>query len=74
MTVTGQYDGAIGNIVNTNGIAESILTVWAEITNRPGSALPETGGIGTTLFTVLGVILMAGAVAFFISRKRNSAV
>ena len=74
LTVTGQYDGAIGNIVNTNGIAESILTVWAEITNRPGSALPETGGIGTTLFTVLGVILMAGAVAFFISRKRNSAV
>ena len=73
LTVTGQYDGAIGNIVNTNGIAESILTVWAEITNRPGSALPETGGIGTTLFTVLGVILMAGAVAFFISRKRNSA-
>lgn len=74
LTVTGQYDGEIGNIVNTNGIAESILTVWAEITNRPGSALPETGGIGTTLFTVLGVILMAGAVAFFISRKRNSAV
>ena len=73
LTVTGQYDGEIGNIVNTNGIAESILTVWAEITNRPGSALPETGGIGTTLFTVLGVILMAGAVAFFISRKRNSA-
>lgn len=74
LTVTGQYDGEIGDIVNTNGIAESILTVWAEITNRPGSALPETGGIGTTLFTVLGVILMAGAVAFFISRKRNSAV
>ena len=74
LTVTGQYDGEIGNIVNTNGIAESILTVWAEITNRPGSALPETGGIGTTLFTVLGVIFMAGAVAFFISRKRNSAV
>ena len=74
LTVIGQYDGEIGNIVNTNGIAESILTVWAEITNRPGSALPETGGIGTTLFTVLGVILMAGAVAFFISRKRNSAV
>lgn len=42
------------------------------ITNAPGSALPETGGMGTTIFTVLGVILMAGAVAFFTSRKRSS--
>ena len=61
-----------GHIVNTNGIAESILTVWAEITNKPGSALPETGGMGTTIFTVLGIVLMVGAVAFFTSRKRSS--
>jgi len=44
------------------------------ITNAPGQALPETGGMGTTLFTILGVILMAGALAFFTSRKRSSAV
>ncbi len=72
LTVTGHHKGEIGHIVNTNGIAESILTVWAEITNKPGSALPETGGIGTTIFTILGVVLMAGAVAFFTSRKRSS--
>lgn len=72
LTVTGHHEGKIGSIVNTNGIAESILTVWVEITNKPGSALPETGGMGTTIFTIVGVVLMAGAVAFFISRKRNS--
>ena len=44
------------------------------ITNRPGSALPETGGIGTTIFTVIGIIMMAGAFAFFTSRKRSRAV
>lgn len=43
------------------------------ITNRPGQALPETGGMGTAIFTVLGVVLMVGAVAFFASRKRSSA-
>ena len=72
LTVTGHHEGEIGSIVNTNGIAESILTVWAEITNKPGSALPETGGIGTTIFTILGIVMMVGAVVFFTSRKRSS--
>lgn len=72
LTVTGHHEGEIGSIVNTNGIAESILTVWAEITNKPGSTLPETGGMGTTIFTVLGIVMMVGAVAFFTSRKRSS--
>ncbi len=72
LEVTGSHTGA-GSILNTKGMAESILTVWAEITNKPGSALPETGGIGTTVFTVFGIIMMAGAVAFFTSRKRSRA-
>lgn len=69
--ITGSHDST-GSIVNTNGISESILTVWAEITNKPGSTLPETGGMGTTIFTVLGIVMMVGAAAFFTSRKRSS--
>lgn len=71
LNVTGSHTGS-GSIVNTNGMAENILTVWAEITNKPGSALPETGGMGTAIFTVLGIVMMVGAVAFFTSRKRSS--
>ena len=53
-------------------IDETAQTYYIGITNAPGAALPETGGIGTTIFTVLGIVLMAGAVAFFTSRKRSS--
>ena len=73
LSVTSSHDtNDSGHIVNTNGMGELILTVWADITNEPGSALPETGGIGTTIFTILGIVMMAGAVAFFTSRKRSS--
>ena len=35
--------------------------------------LPSTGGMGTYLFTIIGVVVMVGAAgAFFISRRRES--
>lgn len=53
-------------------IQETDQKYYVGITNAPGAALPETGGMGTTMFTLMGVVLMAGAVAFFTLRKRNS--
>lgn len=44
-----------------------------EIENKSGTELPSTGGIGTTIFYVLGSILVIGAVVLLIVKKRMSA-
>lgn len=53
---------------------ENEVTVNAgEFVNTKLSSLPSTGGMGTYLFTIIGVVVMAGAAgAFFISRRKGS--
>lgn len=46
--------------------------VSATVENNIGATLPETGGVGTTLFYVIGGILVLGAVVVLITRKRMS--
>ena len=45
-------------------------TLSAIVVNEAGVTLPETGGIGTTIFYVLGGILLLGATVLLIARKR----
>ena len=45
----------------------------AEIENNKGSTLPETGGMGTTIFYVLGSVLVIGAAVLLITKKRMGA-
>lgn len=53
--------------------AEAILTAGTELTNTKLSSLPSTGGIGTTIFTIGGcVIMIAAAGLFFASRKKEN--
>ena len=42
----------------------------ATIVNKTGSLLPETGGIGTTIFYVVGGLLMVCALVVLVSKKR----
>lgn len=73
VVITAAYDanGAIdkdnSNVqVKTNGH----LYIDEKITNKPGPVLPSTGGIGTTIFYVLGGILTVAAIVLLIVKKR----
>lgn len=54
----------------TTNVSDGSATTTIE--NRKGSVLPSTGGIGTTIFYVIGGILMVGAGVILISRKRTN--
>ena len=49
------------------------LEKTADVIDMAGSTLPSTGGMGTTIFYVLGGILVIAAVVLLITRKRMSA-
>jgi len=49
------------------------LEQTANVTNNSGSELPSTGGIGTTIFYIIGGILVVGAGVVLITRRRMDA-
>lgn len=59
---------ASGEITFTSEKAEGSLET--SIVNKKGSTLPSTGGIGTTIFYVIGGILMVGAAVLLITKRR----
>ncbi len=48
-------------------------SLTTDIVNNKGATLPETGGIGTTIFYVLGGALVIGAAILLITKKRMNA-
>ena len=62
-------DTTTGEITFTPNTSDGSLTT--EVENKSGSTLPETGGMGTTIFYVLGAILVLGAGGLLIARRRT---
>lgn len=69
--ITAAYDGD-GKLHTSSATSTSngqYIQVQS-ISNKAGAVLPSTGGIGTTIFYVLGSILVLGAAVLLIVKKR----
>lgn len=51
---------------------KTIRLATANITNNKGFSLPSTGGMGTYLFTIGGIVIMAGAAFALIAMKKRA--
>lgn len=72
---TWTYSGTDYEDTNKNGKHDEGEPYLAQVTviNKAGSILPETGGMGTTLFYVLGGLLVAAAVVLLVTKRRMNA-
>lgn len=61
-------------VIDSQGNTKVDNTVVNEVKvlNQSGNELPETGGMGTTIFYVVGSILLIGAAVLLITKKRMS--
>lgn len=63
-----------GYLVSKQGTALHTAVANVGVTNRQGFNLPKTGGAGTAIFTLIGVVLMGGALLLVVRmRKANGA-
>ncbi|MDI9461522.1 MAG: isopeptide-forming domain-containing fimbrial protein [Saccharofermentanales bacterium] len=60
------------DVAGTGAVDTGIAAIT--IANNAGSTLPETGGIGTTIFYIIGSVLVVAAVVFLVTRKRMGSV
>ena len=51
----------------------NLLKEAKQILNQKGAELPSTGGIGTTIFYIIGAILVIGAGVVLVTRRRMNA-
>ena len=68
LTALTGTDGA--QFTMTSNLSDGSLT--ANIENKKGNTLPSTGGIGTTVFYVIGGVLVAGAAVVLIAKNKMS--
>lgn len=76
--ITLVVNDAAGNLISEGeeAVFNTVVTdgaVNTAVRNLQGTELPSTGGIGTTIFYVLGTVLMLGAVVVLVSRRRMNA-
>ncbi len=61
---------------NENGNRDEVIEMadkTAKVANKQGVILPETGGMGTTMFYILGGLMTLGAAVLLITKRRMAA-
>lgn len=73
-TVTTKTTSGEGGAAETETTSYKISgkVMDTSVKNLKGSLLPETGGIGTTIFYIVGGVLVVGAVVLLITKRRTS--
>lgn len=66
IALKGEGDGG-DDLVNSE---TGYLNAEVQVINMTGTLLPETGGIGTKIFYIVGGILALGALVILVSRRR----
>lgn len=64
------FSATSSNSTSVSSSDGNLLSMF--VVNQSGSTLPSTGGIGTTIFYVVGGVLVVGAGVLLITRKRMS--
>ena len=59
--------------LSVEGEAAAVLEGTREVLDTKLSSLPSTGGIGTTIFTIAGCLIMVAAAGLFFASRRKSA-
>jgi LPXTG-motif cell wall-anchored protein len=82
-TVKTKYLDENGNVVEEKSATTVTVTYetgdtvpvyeYKLVVNKQGTELPSTGGIGTTIFYVIGAILVLGAGILLVTRRRMNA-
>lgn len=74
-TVPEGYNKAADETITISGTDYTTenLEQSRTIVNQSGSKLPSTGGIGTTIFYIVGAILVIGAGVVLVTRRRMNA-
>ena len=51
-------------------VKETVEEDDSYVINTPGTELPSTGGMGTTIFYLVGAVLVLGAGVVLVTRRR----
>lgn len=73
VAASGQYQQANGTLegeVTFTVNKGSEGDIYTDVVNLSGSTLPETGGIGTTIFYIVGGVLVVAAIVVLVAKRR----